>query len=81
MALASFLPESQEKYRRIFAGLADQLPALYASLPTPELVKVEGNLAQYRLRRAQVWEGQPKLLTYYVWYARDAQGLWKVQAY
>ncbi len=80
-ALAHFLPESQEKYRRVFTGLAGQLPAIYASLPAPELVKVEGHLAQYRLRRTQLWEGQPRVLTYYLWYARDAQGLWKVQAY
>jgi len=80
-ALASFVPESQEKYRRLFTGLADELPAIYASLPTPEFVKVQGHLAQYRIRRSQLWEGQPKTLTYYVWYARDAQGLWKVRAY
>lgn len=80
-ALSDFLPESQEKYRRMFTSLSDRLPALYADLPAPELVKVQGNLAQYRIRRTQLWEGQPKVLTYYVWYARDAQGLWKVQAY
>jgi len=80
-ALQGFLPESQEKYRKLFTGLADQLPALYASLPQPVLVKVEGHLAQYRLRRTQLWEGQARVLTYYPWYARDAHGLWKVQAY
>jgi len=80
-ALPHFLPESQDKYRRLFTGLADQLPALYASLPEPEFVKVEGHRAQYRIRRTQLWEGQPRVLTYYLWYTRDAQGLWKVQAY
>ena len=76
-----FLPDSQEKYRGIFTPLKDQLPGIFSSLPPAQLIAVKGNVAQYRVKREQVWEGVPRLVTYYLWFRRDTDGLWKLDEF
>lgn len=80
-ALINIFPERREKYRGIFATLQTRLPGIMGSLPTPELLSVKGHVAQYRLIREQIWEGAPRTITYYLWFVRDKDGIWRLEAF
>jgi hypothetical protein len=80
-SLINLLPESREKYQAIFTPLAPQLPTIFASVSPPELIAVEGNVAQYRVRREQLWEGAPRTITYYLWFVRDQDGIWRLDKF
>jgi hypothetical protein len=45
------------------------------------MIKRKGSVAQCRVKREQVWEGVPKLITYYLWFVRDADGVWKLDRF
>ncbi|MDA8180464.1 MAG: PKD domain-containing protein [Desulfobacteria bacterium] len=79
--LAHLLPESRAKYQAIFSPLAAQLPTVFASISLPELIRVTGNVAQYRVRREQMWQGAVRTITYYVWFVKDQDGVWRIDAF
>lgn len=80
-ALAAILPERQEEYREVFAALQTRLPAIMESLPAPQLLSAKGHVAQYRVTREQMWEGEQRTITYYLWFVRDADGIWRLDAF
>jgi len=80
-SLVNLLPSSQEKYQAIFTPLATQLPAIFASLPPPEFIAAKGNVAQYRVKRNQVWDGVPQTISYYVWFVKDQDGVWRIDQF
>ena len=75
--LSNFLGEARDRYREIFTLLASNLPGLAANIPPIEMVYVEEGVAQYRLRRAETMGD----VTYYVYFARDGNGAWKIQQF
>ncbi len=79
--LADVIPERREKYLAILTPLAVRLPSIYASASPPELIKVEGDVAQYRVKREQLWEGVRRTITYYLWFSRDADGVWRIDRF
>lgn len=79
--LVNFLPVQRDKYRAIFTQLSSQLPDIFSSLPPPELIAVEGNVAQYRVKREQSWEGEMRTITYYLWMVRDNEGVWRIDSF
>lgn len=80
-SLVNLLPTSQEKYQAVFTPLATQLPAIFASLPSPEFVGLKGNVAQYRVTREQTWDGVLETIAYYVWFTRDEDGVWRIEKF
>jgi PKD repeat protein len=80
-SMSFLLPESQEKYRSIFTPLSAQLPTVFASVSPPELIRAEGNMAQYRVKREQLWDGVVRTITYYVWFSRDENGVWRIDRF
>jgi hypothetical protein len=79
--MVCLLSDSREKYRSIFTPLSAQLPTIFASVSLPELIAVEGNVAQYRVKREQMWEGAPRTITYYLWFVRDQDGIWRLDKF
>ncbi len=75
------LSDSREKYQAIFTPLAPQLPTIFASVSPPELIAVEGNVAQYRVKREQLWQGVRRTITYYLWFVKDADGVWRLDRF
>jgi hypothetical protein len=76
-AVAEFLSSSQEKYRGIFTFLLDQLPVIATNMNPIEKVYLEGDAAQYRIKRTEdVGE-----VTYYIYFAIDGDGIWKIQQF
>jgi hypothetical protein len=73
-----FLPHSRNKYGAIHEALKSKLPRMYSEFPQPQLIKIREGQAQYRITRKEEWEGEMKNITYYIWFNRDTDGLWKI---
>jgi hypothetical protein len=80
-ALSLFAPNQQARYRAIFAALAEQLPTIATAMREIELVQVIGPQAQYRIRRMQEWGGQQIEVSYYIFFVRGADGLWRMREF
>lgn len=46
-----------------------------------ELVYVKDSIAKYRIRRMQVFESQMREITYYIYFTKDVDGLWKIEQF
>ncbi|MBI4824432.1 MAG: adhesin, partial [Nitrospirae bacterium] len=76
-AMGYFLSSSQERYRYLFTTLLNLLPEIASNMQNIEMILVEGDIAEYRIKRMEdVGE-----VTYYIYFVRDENGLWKVQQF
>lgn len=73
-AVLSFADASQEKYRGIFTYLRDQLPDIAREMSSIQMIYMKDGRAKYRVRRLE--EGQE--ITYYIYFHRLSDGLWKI---
>jgi len=75
---------SNDKYRDAYTQLLAQLPAIAQDLqPRPlELIYVNRNIAKYRMYKgtAEV-DGVTVPITYYIYFIKDMDGLWKIDQY
>lgn len=71
---------TKEKYSFIFEDLADFMPDIMASMRGFELVYVDGILAKYRVLRDQEIDGQILTITYFIYFVKGADGLWRIES-
>jgi len=77
-ATSFFLPESQERYSGIFTALGDSLPQVAQNMQDIQMIYLEGNVAQYRIRKF----GPFGLITFYIYFIRDGNdGIWRIQQF
>jgi len=46
-----------------------------------ELIYAKGERAKHRIRRDHVIDGQTVTITYYIYFSKDGNGLWKIEKY
>jgi len=83
-SLNQFTDQSKEKYREIFNVLGEELPDLAQEMQDGnqiQLIYIKDDVAKYRIRREEVINGQPETITYYIYFARDENGLWKIDKF
>jgi hypothetical protein len=80
-AVGFFADETKTLYQDLFTLLSPQLPQLVQDMQAIELIAVEGQSAQYRIRRHELYGGQPLTVTYYIYFRVDGDGLWKILRY
>ena len=73
-AMSFFSDASQEKYRGLFTYLHDELPEMAGEMNNIQLIYLRDGRAKYRIRRME--EGQE--ITYYIYFHRLSDGLWKI---
>ena len=71
----------KEKYESIYNFLGANLPALTQQMQDIELIYVEDNRAKYRINREHDIDGQSITITYYIYFIKDENGLWKIEKY
>lgn len=76
-AMAFITPGAQSRYRPGFEALGPDLSTIIESLPNIELLDMGQDSAEYVIVRPQ--NGQNRL--YIIEFSRDANGLWKIQAF
>lgn len=73
-----FIGPSKERYRQIFTVLMDKLPALIQSMDEIEMIYFADGTAKYRINRVHDIDGAPVTITYYIYFERDGDGLFKI---
>ena len=77
-ALKYYSSFSNEKYNTIFSAISDQLPAIAADMQNIQMINVDDIIAKYRIVRMDMFNGQTLPITYYVYFIKDINGLWKI---
>ncbi|HSG05139.1 MAG TPA: PKD domain-containing protein, partial [Nitrospiria bacterium] len=80
-ALGFFTHGSRERYREIFGAIADSLPDEAAGLEDLELITIRGTTAKYRIHRTVTIDNAPRVLTYYVYFIQDGDGIWRIKQF
>jgi hypothetical protein len=77
-AVSYFSTSSQLLYNDIFTALNAQLPQLVQEMQDIQLIYAQDGMAKYRIRRDEMYSGQILTVTYYVYFALDENGVWKI---
>jgi len=80
-ALRYHHPAFKDRYEAIYALLGNKLSSLAEEMQDIELIFAEGDRAKYRVNRDHEIDGQMVIITYYVYFSRDQNGLWKIERY
>jgi hypothetical protein len=77
-ALAFFVGEKKELYNEVFTALYQKLPEIVQEMQDIQLVYAEDSAVKYRIRRNEFHAGQTVNITYYIYFVRDRDGLWRI---
>jgi len=73
-----FVNLSKDRYRQIFTALADKLPQTVQAMEKIEMIYYADGIAKYRINRTHDIDGAPVTITYYIYFERDRNGLFKI---
>jgi hypothetical protein len=80
-AMNYFLPSSQSRYQQAFNIIIDDLPQLISQMQNIEMIYLKGDVAKYRIRRSHDIDGVMQTITYYIYFFKDADGVWKIDRF
>lgn len=80
-ALNQLLTVERERYGALFTQLGDLVSTLGIDMPTIQAIYLDAAHAKYRLRRQQMVGGVATLITYYVYFSVDADGIWRIDSF
>lgn len=80
-ALTYHQNDSQEKYAAIYNALSGNLPMLAQQMRAISLIYFEDTRAKYRILQDHDVEGQTVTITYYIYFSKDEDGIWKIVRY
>jgi hypothetical protein len=74
----NYFPDwTRDRYTGIFSALGDRLPQIAQDMQNIGMIYLIDGVAKYRIRRI---EGTGEI-TYYIYFVRDENGLWKIQQF
>lgn len=76
-ATSLFLDESKERYTGIFSALGDNMPQVSQEMQNIRMIYLRDRTAKYRIKKVEA-DGE---ITYYIYFAKDDNGLWKIQQF
>jgi len=71
----------KDRYESIYNLLGNDLPILAQEMLDIELIFAEGDRAKYAINRDHDIDGQIVTVTYYIYFSKDGNGLWKIERY
>ncbi len=77
-AVGYFISDTQQNYRDIFNALVSTIPQIASGMLEIEPVYFEDNGAQFRIKRHEEIEGNEYDITYYIYFMKDENGIWKI---
>jgi hypothetical protein len=77
-ALSYFAEDYQQLYRNLFTNLSAQMPQVAQDMAEIQLVSVKDNTAKYRIKKDKSYADQKITVTYHIYFAKDASGMWKI---
>lgn len=79
---ASFFDEdTKANYLEIFDANKDQLPQIVADMHDIEPVYFQDGDAQFRIKRKETLAGTEYDITYYIYFVRGDDGVWRILKY
>jgi len=79
--IAVVVLDSKENYQEIFSLLIDRLPEIASAMREIELISVKDRVAKYRIKREEEVQGQLYDITYYIYFVKDLNGLWRIESF
>lgn len=76
-AMMLHTPDARDKYQRVYDTLGSDVPGIVTTFGPLEFVSCRGDVAEFYVRR--MLEGREK--AFYVYFVRDQDGFWKLEAY
>jgi hypothetical protein len=80
-ALNYFTADSKPLYNDIFTALFSQLPQFVQAMQDIQLIYVKDGGAKYRIIKNELYGGQMLAITYYIYFAVDEDGTWKIDRF
>lgn len=81
LALGYISVVAREQYGLILNDLKDRLPAIAGEMQAIEQIYIDDAVGKYRIRRLEQINGEPVLITYYIYFTQDGDGLWKIESW
>ena len=74
---------SKDRYGDAFNQLLPQLTTIASDLQDKplELIYVRCNIAKYRMYKNKIIDGQTVPITYFIYFIKDMDGLWRIDKY
>jgi hypothetical protein len=77
-AASYFTFKTWERYYDIFTALSDQLPSIAQAMSEIEPVYFPENGAKYLIQRVEEVQGTDYIITYFVYFIVDQDGIWRI---
>jgi hypothetical protein len=61
--------------------LSSRLPNMAANMRDILLISVTGDIAEYVISRTETINGQQMEISYYIYFIKEANGLWKIKSF
>ena len=71
----------REEYESIYNFLGNNLSVMAQEMKDIEVVFIEGNRAKYAINRDHNIDGQIVTITYFIYFSRGKDGIWKIEKY
>jgi hypothetical protein len=78
-AVQEFTFGQQQTFRDIFTITEDQLAQMALDMQEIELIYQKNDTAEYRIRRAVLFKGSPETITFYIYFLKGADGIWRIR--
>ena len=76
--LQYLLERSRERYGQPFTALVEQLPEIVNNMDEISMIYYTDGIAKYRINRVHDIDGESVTITYYIYFMRDNDGLFKI---
>jgi|GEM_PF-2228034 len=80
-ALDYFIDFSKEVYQQAFGVIMDELPQVVTDMGEIEPILIRNNMAKYRINRSHWIDGVSQTITYYIYFVKDIDGLWRIDRF
>jgi hypothetical protein len=80
-ALNYYTEHSKEKYQRIFNLLGSNISAIASNMGAIELIYANEKIAKYRIKTQETIQGQVYDITYYIYFNKGLDGIWKIESF
>jgi len=81
MALNYFTDSSKEVYQQAFGVIIDELPQIISDMQDIEMIFLFNNTGKYRINRLHNIDGVLQTITYYIYFVKDLDGIWRIDRF
>lgn len=78
-AVQEFTYGQRKVFREIFTITEATLEQLAVDMQDIELIYQKNDTAKYRIRREVVFDGVPETVTFYIYFQREVDGIWRIR--